>query len=159
MVLTKLNLWLHNWAVHSWDKQRVGGTTWRYTVNVLVNDQPDREELRKIAKHLMTTYRKISIEIIVHLQFYDYPEYIGRETPPLGHYADVNKRTADNLKDKDWSLQPRQEDVDLWLRWREILDTLTDDESAAYKVLAEEQGTDCDAVQASVRRALFWPHV
>ncbi len=126
--------------------------------DVLVEPGVSRAELEALALHLAEE------NDLQHVGFYDYEELQGRGYT-LGYWAEGD---ATNLRDKDWSQRPTEEDVEIYLAWSEAMDVLEDqalqsndplavaDEDEATRIVAENLGWSEEEVVEAVMDVTLW---
>lgn len=96
--------------------------------------------------------------------FQDYVEFVGAGYS-LGYWEEDD---VSNLREKDWSDRPTQEEVDIWAAWGEEVDQLYDDvldsedptapvdEGEATRTVAVETGQSEEEVDEATTKVAIW---
>jgi len=149
----------------------------RFSVRVTVEEGTDVAQLRALATELAEQYRTSHEYQALAIFFYHYPELafdiatLGRwEDAPFGDWgrADeaeqgdyTNHQPFDDLKDKDWTLLPTQDEVDLYVEYLSTYDEMdtgddlpSDDD--VFAVVGSEHGVTAQDVEDAANAVLDW---
>lgn len=160
-----------DYEIISKDDLSYGGAV-RLSVDVVVNEETNLEELESISKEVLSEVKKdISLNALA-INFYDYEEYIGRGGytlgktiyAPNGKWEDANTTSAGNyrymdydfqFRVKDWDNRLTREEVSIFKDWKDLLKDDTTEESATEQV-SEKFNITKDEVDDIIMKQITW---
>jgi len=157
---------------------------YRYTVKAVVEPGTTKQELAEIAREIAEDMRETKRYFALAIHFYDYPELIG-DMAPLGQWIDApygdwsradeakymdystHQEDDSELREKDWSKRPTQEEIDVYVMFRQEMNALWNeidpeeptaapDEDQAIQALADVTGKSIEAVRSDLQKVNLW---
>ncbi|MCH7669702.1 MAG: hypothetical protein IIC71_10980 [Acidobacteria bacterium] len=150
----------------------------RISLRVIVESGASREDLRRIAQDLASQYRESGEYQAFNIFFYHYPELASGgvtlgvwDDAPFGDWGRASEvergdysehKPTDRTKEKDWSLLPSPEEIDLYAAYSEMFDLMDTDalelpsDDDVMAAVAAERDISAEAVADAVDAVLDW---
>ncbi|MEJ7633040.1 MAG: hypothetical protein WKF28_11060 [Rubrobacteraceae bacterium] len=116
-------------------------------LTVMVERKPTREQLLEIANELHKKHRVEKIEFIDNQAFL-------ASNPTLGRWS-IDEKSQ--VKEKDWSKQPSEQDIVLWEDFQQdTADLFDSDEDKSIKSVAKKHGLGKKETKAAIDKVRDW---